>query len=46
MRNKMKPLVLASQSPRRKELMALLPWAFEIKLKEVDEHIDLLQSPE
>lgn len=42
----MKPLVLASQSPRRRELMALLPWAFEIKLKEVEEQIDLLLSPE
>lgn len=42
----MKPLILASQSPRRKELMALLPWSFEIKLKEVEEHIDPLLSPE
>lgn len=33
----MKKIILASGSPRRKELVALLPWSFEIITKEVDE---------
>lgn len=36
----MKPILLASQSPRRKELIELLPWTFEICTKEVEEKID------
>lgn len=46
MRDKMKGLVLASQSPRRKELMTLLPWQFEIQVKEVEEIINLEWSPQ
>lgn len=42
----MKGLVLASQSPRRKELMTLLPWQFEIQVKEVEEIINLEWSPQ
>lgn len=41
----MRELVLASQSPRRKELMALLPWDFVIKTKEVEEIIDKSLTP-
>ena len=33
----MKTMILASGSPRRKELMSLLPWPFEVVTKEVDE---------
>lgn len=36
----MDKIILASGSPRRKELMALLPWAFEVFVKEVDERLD------
>ena len=39
----MKTILLASQSPRRKELVSLLPWSFEVCVKEVEEKIDLLQ---
>lgn len=42
----MKPILLASQSPRRKELMQLLPWDFEVYTKEVDEQIDEQFTPE
>lgn len=42
----MKSLILASGSPRRKELMGLLPWAFEIRTKEVIEVISETLSPE
>lgn len=42
----MEPLILASGSPRRKELMQLLPWAFEIKTEEVIEVISKSLSPE
>lgn len=44
----MEPLILASGSPRRKDLMELLPWPFEIKVAEVEEkvehHLSLLQN--
>lgn len=33
----MKTIILASGSPRRRELMGLLPWSFEVKIREVDE---------
>lgn len=42
----MESLILASGSPRRKELMQLLPWPFEIKTREVVEVICETLSPE
>lgn len=36
----MKTLILASSSPRRKELVQLLPWHFEIAVKESDEGLN------
>lgn len=39
----MKTILLASQSPRRRELVSLLPWSFKVCVKEVEEKIDLLQ---
>lgn len=42
----MRPILLASQSPRRKELMQLLPWPFEVYTKEVEEQIDMQLAPE
>ena len=42
----MESLILASGSPRRKELMQLLPWSFEIKTEEVEEVILETLSPE
>ena len=36
----MKPILLASQSPRRKQLMELLPWEFKVYTKSVNEVID------
>ena len=39
----MEMILLASQSPRRKELISLLPWPFEVCVKEVEEKIDLAQ---
>ena len=42
----MEPLILASGSPRRKELMQLLPWPFEIKTKDIVEEICETLSPE
>lgn len=42
----MKPILLASQSPRRKQLMELLPWEFKVYTKSVDEVIDETLSPE
>ena len=36
----MTKIILASASPRRKELMALLPWSYEVQTQEVDETID------
>lgn len=40
----MDKIILASQSPRRKELMHLLPFAFEVETKEVEEHLDATQT--
>lgn len=37
----MKNILLASGSPRRKELVSLLPWSFKVCVKEVEEKIDL-----
>lgn len=42
----MQPIILASTSPRRKELMQKLPWPFEIKTKEVIETMNPSLSPE
>lgn len=42
----MKNIILASQSPRRKELMALLPYGFEIDPSKSDEVIDESLSPQ
>lgn len=42
----MKSILLASQSPRRKELIQLLPWSFEVCTKEVEENIDNQLPPE
>lgn len=42
----MESLILASGSPRRKELMQLLPWSFEVKTSEVVEVICETLSPE
>lgn len=42
----MKTILLASQSPRRKELVQLLPWEFEVCTKDVKEEIDVQLSPE
>ncbi|MBU3803371.1 MAG: septum formation inhibitor Maf [Candidatus Cellulosilyticum pullistercoris] len=42
----MESLILASGSPRRKELMQILPWPFEVKTKEVVEVISETLSPE
>ena len=40
-----KPLILASASPRRKELLSLLGAPFEVKTMEVDEHSVFGSSP-
>ncbi|MBE6022844.1 MAG: septum formation inhibitor Maf [Cellulosilyticum sp.] len=42
----MKPILLASQSPRRKQLVQLLPWRFEVCTEEVEEQIDEALTPE
>ena len=42
----MKPILLASQSPRRKQLVELLPWEFEVCTEEVEEQIDLYLGAE
>ncbi|WP_053985317.1 Maf family protein [Niameybacter massiliensis] len=39
-------LILASSSPRRKELMGLIPVDFKIETKEVEESIDARLTPE
>ena len=36
----MKTMILASGSPRRKELVSLLPWEFEVVTKEVEENFE------
>ncbi len=41
----MKPIILASGSPRRKELMALLDVPYEIKTAPVDETLDEVATP-
>ena len=42
----MKDIILASGSPRRKELVGNLPYNFKIIAKEVDETFDLALSPQ
>ena len=42
----MRKIVLASKSPRRKEIMEMLPWAFEIDAVDTDEHMNGNQSLE
>jgi len=42
----METIILASGSPRRKELISLLPWPFKVATKEVDETLDELLSVE
>lgn len=42
----MQTIILASQSPRRKQLVELLPWQFEIHTEEVEEQIDSNLTPE
>lgn len=42
----MEKMILASKSPRRKELMDLIPCQFEIIVEEVEEQIDDKQSPQ
>src|SRR5690606_2827125 len=39
------PIILGSQSPRRKELLAKLGVDFEVVVKETDENFDAKQSP-
>lgn len=39
------PIILGSQSPRRKELLAKLGFDFEVVVKETDETFDAQQSP-
>lgn len=41
----MQPIILASKSPRRKELMSLIPTSFIIQTKEIEEWIDIKCSP-
>lgn len=40
------PIILGSQSPRRKELLAKLGFDFEVVVKETDENFDAQQSPQ
>ncbi|WP_223702925.1 Maf family protein [Sutcliffiella deserti] len=42
----MKPLILASGSPRRKELLHQVKLSFEVKVSSVEETFDPLQVPE
>ena len=42
----MSPLVLASQSPRRRELLANMGFSFEIQIADIDESILLNEAPE
>lgn len=42
----METIILASKSPRRKELMGLIPVTFEVITKEVEEKIDVNKTPE
>ncbi|NMB30533.1 MAG: Maf-like protein, partial [Clostridiales bacterium] len=41
----MKRIILASMSPRRRELMRLLPIEFEVCAVDIDESIDKNKSP-
>lgn len=41
-----RPIILASQSPRRQELLQLLGFDFMVEVKEVDEHFPEHLSPE
>lgn len=41
----MKDIILASGSPRRKELVLHLPFPFKVITKEVDETVDINLSP-
>ena len=38
-------LILASQSPRRKELMGLFPIPFTVQVADIDETMDLTKQP-
>lgn len=42
----MEKIILASKSPRRKELMQLLPVEFEIITRDLEEKIDKVKSPQ
>ena len=42
----MRKIVLASKSPRRKEIMEMLPWDFDIDAIDTDESMDAHQSLE
>lgn len=42
----MEKIILASKSPRRKELMQLMPVEFEIITRDLEEKIDEIKSPE
>ncbi len=38
-------VILASQSPRRRELLGLFPFSFEVKVADIDETMDLSADP-
>ena len=40
MKNFENKIILASQSPRRKDIMAMTPWEFEVEASDVDETMD------
>lgn len=40
------PIILGSQSPRRKELLQKMGFDFQVIVKETDEHFDEQQSPQ
>ena len=44
--NTSKPLILASGSPRRKELLALMDLAYEVDVSDADETVDDALAPE
>ena len=39
-------IILASQSPRRKELLGLFPFSFTVRVADIDEHMDPTLPPE
>ena len=39
-------IILASQSPRRKELLGLFPFSFTVRVADIDEHMDPQLPPE